>query len=151
MTKTIFITTLMLLAFVLLTVSVFAATSQTSFPVSASVSGKSRTYLWYTGAVTASGNTQLVAAVSGKKIKVVAYELSSNNDVNIKFQSAINDIYGSTLWSATLNWGVSKDLVIINGWPVVRMETNAGEALNLNLSAAAASGVSVSVLYCTEE
>lgn len=151
MKKTILVTTLILLAFVLLTVSVFAATAQTSFPVSASVSGKSRMYSWYTGTVTASGNTQLVAAVTGKKIRVVAYELSSQNDVNVKFQSAANDIYGSTLWSSTLNWGVSKDLAVINGWPVVRMETNVGEALNLNLSAAAASGVSVSVLYFTEE
>ncbi len=138
------------LAFAFVTVTIFAATSETSFPINASTSGQGRTYYWYTGSVTASGNTQLVAAVTGKRVKVVAYELSSNNDVNIKFQSATSDIYGSTLWSSTLNWGVSKDLHIINGWPVVRMETNAGEALNLNLSGAAASGVSVSVLYFTE-
>lgn len=95
-----------------------------------------------------SGNTEVVAAVTGKKIKVVAYELVASGDVNVKFQSATNDIDGSTLWYLTLNGGVTKPVVPVNGQPIVYMQTNPGEALNVNLSASQA--VSGSVLYYTE-
>ncbi|MDD5722702.1 MAG: hypothetical protein PHY29_03055 [Syntrophales bacterium] len=113
--------------------------------------GYGRTYYWATvNAVTSSGNTEVVAAVTGKRIKVVSYELSSNDDVQIKFQSATNDIHGSTLWSSTLNWGTRTDFTSEGGYVVVRMQTNEAEALNINLSGAAATGVNVSVLYYSE-
>ena len=96
----------------------------------------------------ASGNTAVVAAVSGKKIKVIAYELIASGDVNVKFQSAANEMDGSTLWYLTLNSGVTKPVTVINNQPIVYMQTNAGEALNVNLSTAQA--VSGSVLYYVE-
>lgn len=125
---------------------------QTSFQVSASKNPRGRSYYWKTvNNVTASGNTTIVAAVSGQHIKVVAWYLSSNNDVQVKFQTGTTDIQGSNLWSLTLNSNVGQPPIYHYGWPVIYMETEAGEDLNVNLSGAAASGVNVTVCYYTEE
>lgn len=96
----------------------------------------------------ASGNTAVVAAVTGKRIKVISYDLIANGSVNVKFQSETNDIDGSPLWYLTQNSGVTKPVTMISNQPVVYLRTNAGESLNINLSAS--ESVSGSVLYYVE-
>jgi hypothetical protein len=44
---------------------------------------------------TALGNTQVVAGVSGKRIRVIAYAVVADTTVNIKFRSGNSDITGS--------------------------------------------------------
>jgi hypothetical protein len=89
----------------------------------------------------ASGNTQVVAAQSGKKILVIAYTLLSNGTVNVKFQSATTDISGLKYLIANTGL-VCGDLE--KGW----FETAAGEALNINLSGnVAVGGELVYVVY----
>jgi hypothetical protein len=83
--------------------------------------------------VGASGSNAIVAAVSGKKIRVLAYTLFASGAVNAKFQSAANDKTGLKYFAA--NGGISAAFCPV-GW----FETNAGEALNLNLSGAVAVG-----------
>ena len=78
-------------------------------------------------AATASGDNEIVAAVSGKKIRVISFFMISDTAATVKFRSATTDISGGLPVSA--NGGVSADSS--NGL----METVAGAALNLNLSA----------------
>ena len=96
-----------------------------------------------------SGSTEVVAAVTGKSICVVSYDLVvGKGDVNIKFMSAANDIDGSPLWKFTDNGGVTKPVATLNNQPVFYLCTNSGEALNINLSASVT--VSGAVLYVTK-
>jgi len=96
---------------------------------------------------TASG--EVVAAVAGKRIKVIAYELIANGETAVKFTSGgSNDIGGSTLWYLMQNSGVTKPITLINQQPVVYMQTAAGASLSINLSAA--QSVSGSILYYVE-
>lgn len=96
---------------------------------------------------TASG--EVVAAVTGKRIKVIAYELIANGETAVKFTSGgANDIGGSTLWYLMQNSGVTKPITLINQQPVVYMQTAAGASLSINLSAA--QSVSGSILYYVE-
>ena len=82
---------------------------------------------------TASGNTELVAAVSGSKIRVIGLVVTnrSSSTVNVKFQSAANDMVGSGAHTLAVDGG---------GWAITAQpgahlfETTAGEALNINLS-----------------
>jgi hypothetical protein len=80
-----------------------------------------------------SGNTEVVAAHSGKKIRVVAYTLMANGTVNVKFQGATTDISGLKYLVANTGM-VCGDLE--KGW----FETAAGVALNVNLSGSIAVG-----------
>jgi len=84
----------------------------------------------------ASGNNTLVAGVSGKKIRVVAYNLISAGVVNAKFQSGASgtDLTGLKYMPAAGN-GICAPFSPI-GW----FETAAAALLNLNLSAAVAVG-----------
>ena len=81
----------------------------------------------------ASGATQLVAAVPGKKIRVLSYVIVANGAVNVKFQSASTDLTGLLYFAA-------------NGGAVSGMEglgcfqTAVGEALNVHLSGNVAVG-----------
>ena len=94
-------------------------------------------------------STEVVAAVTGKRIKVIGYDLIANGDVNVKFQSnASDDIQGGPLWYFTSNSGVAKPITLINNQPVVIMQTGVGENLYLNLSAT--QYVSGAVLYYVE-
>lgn len=81
----------------------------------------------------ASGATQLVAASGTNKIRVLSYVIVASAAVNAKFQSAATDKTGLLYCAA--NTGVSAPFS-----PVGHFETNAGEALNVNLSAAVAVG-----------
>jgi len=81
---------------------------------------------------TNSGNTQIVGAVSGKRIRVIAFAVVANATVNIKFQSGTSDITGS--------------MRIVEGGGIAHaydgglFQTAVGQALNINLSANATVG-----------
>jgi len=81
---------------------------------------------------TNSGNTQVVGAVSGKRIRVIAFAVIANATVNIKFQSGTTDITGS--------------MRIVEGGGIAHaydgglFQTAVGQALNINLSANATVG-----------
>lgn len=80
----------------------------------------------------ASGSNLLVAAVAGKRIRVLDYTIVAAGAVTAKFQSAANDLTGALPLPA--NGGAS-----VAGAPAVPLfETNVGEALNLNLGGAVA-------------
>lgn len=86
---------------------------------------------------TATGNTEVVAAVPGNKIVVKSVFVVTTLANSIKFQSATNDI------TATYPFGANGGMVLpLNeeGW----FETAAGEALNVNMSVATSTGVTVS-------
>ncbi len=93
---------------------------------------------------TGSGNTELVAAVSGFKIRVIGCVLTNRDSsvVNVKFQSAANDITGSQAHTLAANGGGWARDAQSGAW---LFETVAGEALNINLSAV--SDVSVDITY----
>jgi hypothetical protein len=89
-------------------------------------------------ASTNGSNNVLVAAVSGKVIRVLAYLLSFSGSVNAKFQSnQSTDLTG-------LHYGIAGTVaasppvpvnVVAGSRPPACFETAAGEALTLNLSA----------------
>jgi hypothetical protein len=87
-------------------------------------------------AAASSGNNTLVGAVVGKKIRVLAYNLSAAGAVNAKFQTAAGgtDLTGLKYLAAA--GGMASAPYNEKGW----FETAAGELLNLNLSAAVAVG-----------
>jgi len=81
---------------------------------------------------TATTNIEVVAAVSGKKIRVIAGGLNADGDVDVHFRSASTAITG-TRYIPSSGGG--------SGWsycPLGRFETVASEALNVYLSAAVA-------------
>lgn len=87
-------------------------------------------------AASSSGANTLVAAVTGKKIKIINFIISASGAVNFKFQSHVTptDITGLFyLAAAGSSIGASNDFV---GWGA----TLVGEALDINLSGAVAVG-----------
>lgn len=96
-------------------------------------------------AASASGGNELVAAVSGQEIRVLAYKLSFSGSVNAKFQS---DSAGTPTDLTGLFYGTAaKDSDSTNlpdapasGRPYAHFETGPGKNLSLNLSAAVAVG-----------
>lgn len=89
-------------------------------------------------AVSGNGDNQLVAAQTGAVIRVVGYVLMSRGTVNAKFQSSSGP--GTDLTGAlplTAQAGAVAPITprassgLHDGW----FDTNAGEKLNLNLSA----------------
>jgi hypothetical protein len=87
-------------------------------------------------AASASGNNTLVAAVTGKKIRVLAYNIIGNGAVNAKFQTGAGgtDLTGLK-YIAAAGGGICAPFNPA-GW----FETAAGALLNLNLSGAVAVG-----------
>lgn len=83
-----------------------------------------------------SGATELVAASAGAVYRVLSVAIVSTTANGVKFQSASTDI--SATWPLGANGGI---VLPFNehGW----FETNAGEALNINMSAASATGVQI--------
>jgi len=81
-----------------------------------------------------SGDNEVVAAVTGKKIRVLAYNFMSNGAVNAKWRSGTTDISGLSYMDAAGKGKVAPFNPV--GW----FETAAGAALNLNLSGAVAVG-----------
>lgn len=84
----------------------------------------------------AAGSNVLIAAVAGKKIRVLGLMAVAAAANSIKLQSAAADITG--LFALAANGQLSLSFNE-HGW----CETVAGDALNINLSAAAAVGVQV--------
>jgi hypothetical protein len=84
-------------------------------------------------AASASGANVLVAAVSGKKLRVHGFSLSFSGTANGKFTSAASDITG-------LYYGLASTQVVVPNSELGYFETAAGEALGINLSAAIAVG-----------
>lgn len=82
-----------------------------------------------------SGDNTLLSALTGRKIRVLAFYGSCAGTVNAKFQS---DASGTDLTG--LLYGVANSGIVLpyndRGW----FETQAGQLLNLNLSAAVAVG-----------
>lgn len=81
-----------------------------------------------------SGATQLIAAVAGKKFRVLSLVMITTSANSVKFQSASTDITG--LFPLGANGGFTLPFNE-HGW----FETAAGEALNINMSAASSTGV----------
>ena len=81
---------------------------------------------------TTSGNTQVVGAVSGKRIRVIAFAVVANATVNIKFQSGTTDITGSMR--------VVEGGGIAHAFDGGLFQTAVGQPLNINLSANATVG-----------
>jgi hypothetical protein len=82
------------------------------------------------------GNTAVVAAVAGARYRVLSVALVSTLANNVKFQSNTTDI------SATFPLGANGGFILPfneHGW----FQTAVGEALNVNLSVATATGVQV--------
>jgi hypothetical protein len=87
----------------------------------------------------ASGNTQLVAAIAGVRIRVVSALVGPvGAAVNTKFQSGSTDISPTARNAANGGWQH-------NAFPGYLCETAPGEPLNINLSADAS--VPVTVTY----
>ena len=84
-------------------------------------------------AASSSGANAIVAAVTGKRIRVVSAFLMANGSVNGKWQSASTDITGLAYLIVNVGYVLPFNPT---GW----FQTAAGEALNLNLSAAIAAG-----------
>ncbi len=86
-----------------------------------------------------SGNNTVVAAVTGKKIRVLRFHYKSGGTVNAKFTDGTNDLTGLFAETAGSANGA--------GWcPVGVFETGVGAALILNLSAAV--GLAGVLTYC---
>jgi len=85
-------------------------------------------------ACSSSGANAIVAAVEGKKIRVISYLISCNGAVNAKWQSASTDKTGLLYMDAAGKGAVGP------ANPIGHFETVANEALNLNLSGAVAVG-----------
>lgn len=90
-------------------------------------------------AVSSSGANTIVAAVTSKKIRVLAWDTVANAAVNFKWQSHVTptDLTGLYYMAGQGN-GVARSFN-----PVGYFETVAGEALDLNLSGAVAVGGSL--------
>jgi hypothetical protein len=84
-------------------------------------------------AASSSGANAIVTAVTGKKIRVLAYNFMASGAVNAKWQSASTDKSGLKYLAA--NTGIVAGYNKV-GW----LETASDEALNLNLSGAVAVG-----------
>ena len=81
---------------------------------------------------TTSGNTQVVGAVSWKRIRVIAYAVIASATVNIRFRSGSTDITGSMR--------VVEGGGIAHAYDGGLFETAVGQALNINLSTNATVG-----------
>ena len=85
------------------------------------------------------GATQILAAQTGMSIRVISIAIVATTATTVKFQSATNDI------SATFPLGANGGLVMSfneHGW----FQTNVGEALNINLGTAVATGVQINYI-----
>lgn len=86
-------------------------------------------------AASSSGNNTILAAVTSKKIRVLAYNFISNGTVNGKFQSGASGTDLTGLKYCVANSGICAPFNPV-GW----FETASGTLLNLNLSAGIAVG-----------
>lgn len=89
------------------------------------------------------GDNLIVAAVAGKSIRVLAAMMMNNVALaqSARFRSAANSISPLNAFGVVAN-GIMSYPFNPMGW----FQTNAGEALNLNLTAATAVGVMVTYI-----
>ena len=83
----------------------------------------------------ASGATTVVGAVASKKIRVISYVVVANAAVNIKFMTSTGPADKTGLLYLSANGGVSGAYA-----PTGHFETDSGDGLQINLSAAVAVG-----------
>ena len=83
----------------------------------------------------ASGSNTVVAAVANKRIRVLSYVIIAAGDVTVTWQSASNNISGPMALAANGGAAPSSGQAVPAGL-IGQFETNQGEALNVNLSAA---------------
>lgn len=88
-----------------------------------------------------SGVTTLIPAVAGKKLFIISMSMISNGTVNVKFQSHILPTDLTGLYYLVANTGFVLPFNP-NGW----FQTIAGEAFDINLSAAIAVGGSITYI-----
>ena len=87
----------------------------------------------------ASGNNEIVAAVTGKRIRVVGYTIIATGTVTVKWRSASTDLSGGMALAA--NGGTTPSVSVLSPAGMFGVfQTEPGEALNLNLSGAVAVG-----------
>lgn len=85
-----------------------------------------------------SGNTNVVAAVGGKKIRVLAYSVTPNAAVNFKW---VTDAAGTPADKTGLKYLAGQGNGIVQGFnPVGWFESSLGKSLDINLSSAVAVG-----------
>lgn len=85
--------------------------------------------------VSSSGSNTIVSAVTGKKIRVLAYTIIAAGAVTAKWQSASTDLSGAM--SLAANGGAAPSISILAPGNMIGLfETAPGEALNLNLGGA---------------
>jgi hypothetical protein len=85
---------------------------------------------------TAPGNTVVVAAVAGKKIRVLRWQASANSATTVRFRSGSTEISPAYYFAQYKDGGGSY-------CPVGHFETAANTALNVDLSVAGTVGVAV--------
>ena len=88
------------------------------------------------------GDNQIVAAISGKRIRLISYSLANAAATanNVKFRSAANE--KTSLKTLPANTTPSL-ITYAGGVNAPAFDCNIGEALQINLSAATAVGVDV--------
>jgi hypothetical protein len=87
----------------------------------------------------ASGSNTVVAAVANKRIRVLSYVIIAAGDVSVTWQSASTAISGAMALAANGGAAPSAGQLVPAGL-IGQFETNQGEALTMNLSAAIAVG-----------
>jgi len=87
----------------------------------------------------ASGSNTVVAAVANKRIRVLSYVIIAAGDVSVTWQSASTAISGVMALAANGGAAPAAGQAVPAGL-IGQFETNQGEALTMNLSAAIAVG-----------
>lgn len=82
-------------------------------------------------AVSSSGDNEIVAAVTGRRIKVTSFSIQATGTVNAKWKDG-----GSTDLTGAYNWQAREGIAMGLAAPAFLFATTAGNALNLNLSGA---------------
>lgn len=82
--------------------------------------------------VNTSGDTQLVAAVPGHRIRVISFVVTAGGNENVKFRSATTDITG-VFYLGTHGVLSSPSPAQSPAGILYQFQTAAGEALNINL------------------
>lgn len=89
--------------------------------------------------VSSSGANEIVAAVPGRRIRVLSYIIVADAAVKVTWRSGSTDLSGQMNLAAA-GYGVSSSGSVSSMGYLAQFVTAPGEALNLNLSLAAAVG-----------
>lgn len=105
------------------------------------ISGVAVTPKYAAIAASSSGNNTLIAAVTSKKIRVLALSMIANGTVNVKFQTGAGGTDLTGLYYLLANTGA-----VLPFNPAGWFETASAALLNANLSAAIAVGGSITYI-----